>query len=276
VKQQVTQRRVTPLVSIVVATLMLAGCSAGQPVNPSFPLTVSEARTALEEMDRLPIAPARPVVVAGGIIDPGFIAPALARRLQQATADDAPIISVSFFGANSFDACRDRLIAEVERAWPSDGGSQTIEVDVVGCSMGGLVARHAARPRDHGRCLAVRRLFTIATPHRGASLAGLPTFDQRAVDMRAGSPFLAGLEAEAATYELFAYTRLDDAIVGEENAAPPGRWAWWVPNQMFEGGHLDAWRDPRILADLCRRLRGEPTYATEAPAPVPGTSEEVE
>jgi hypothetical protein len=255
---------------LAVTIVVLAGCSADRAVNPSFPLSVNDAEAALTEMEDRPVPLTRPLVVAGGFIDPGLVAPALAGRLEAATADDAPIITVSFFGASTFDACRDRLIAAVEEAWPSDSPDRTIEVDVVGFSMGGLVARYAARPREDGTQLVIRRLFTISTPHRGATMAAWPTLDDRAGDMRSGSAFLLRLDQAAVTYELLAYTRLDDAIVGEANAAPPGRWAWWVPSRSLEGSHIDAWRDPRILADISRRLRGEPAFATDPPAPLPG------
>ena len=71
---------------------------------------------------------------------------------------------------------------------------------MLGLSMGGLVARHAALPREDGRRLNVARLFTIATPHRGARLADfrlslLPVWDQKVLSMTTASPFLARLDA---------------------------------------------------------------------------------
>jgi hypothetical protein len=266
-----------PRTALLLLAALLVGCSADRPLNPSFPLRLEDARQAMRQMRADPRSLQRPVVVLGGIHDPGFAAPAVAGKLRRATEADAPIIHVSFFGAGTFDACRDRVVEAVENEWPSPADDETIEVDVVGVSMGGLVARHAARPRnDGGKRLAVQRLFTIATPHRGASLAGLPTLDDRVKDMRAGSAFLSALDAAPAggDLELYCYARLGDAIVGEENTAPPGRRAWWVANIPLAPSHLTAAHDPRILADIARRLRGEGPFTIDPPASLPGDEAE--
>jgi hypothetical protein len=136
--------------------------------------------------------------------------------------------------------------------------------------MGGIVSRHAARPREDGRRLRVRRLFTIASPHRGARMATLPTLDRRQIDMRPGSPFLAELDGalEQADYELVTYARLGDAVVGAANSAPHGRDPWWVDCPPLGFAHLGAGHDHRILADIARRLRGEEPLVREPPVPV--------
>jgi hypothetical protein len=116
--------------------------------------------------------------------------------------------------------------------------------------MGGLVVRHAARHRDDGgKQLNVRRLFTISTPHRGARMAGLPTLDHRAVAMRHGSEFLAGLDEalSRAPYELYTYARL---------------------GEPFGLAHIGAPHDPRIMADILRRLRGQEPLATRPAAAI--------
>ena len=99
----------------------------------------------------------------------------------------------------------------------------------------------------------------------------VPTWDKRKIDMRPGSDFLAALDADRAPgdYELLAYTRLGDLIVGAENAAPPGEEAWWVANPPLSFAHLGAANDPRILADIARRLRGEEPISTSPPSPLP-------
>jgi pimeloyl-ACP methyl ester carboxylesterase len=256
---------------ILLFPLLLLGCSADQPLNPSFPVTLDEAKLAMDSMRESPGVMPRPVVVLGGINDPGFAAPSIARKLRRVATLDAQIIDVSFFGTRDFDQCRDRVLRAVETAWPSIG-DETIEVDVVAVSMGGLVARYAARPRsDGGRRLNVRRLFTIATPHLGAELASLELLDDRIDDMLPGSAFLAllnGMPAETDP-ELFCYARLGDGVVGEENAAPPGRTPWWVANIPLHSSHLHADSDPRILADIALRLRDETPFTTDPPAPLP-------
>ncbi len=146
------------------------------------------------------------------------------------------------------------------------------EVDVVAISMGGLVARYAATPGDQDTApLAIRRLFTLASPHRGARLARYLHPDPRTRDMRAGSGFLARLDEarDECDYELVPYGRLGDWIVGVENAAPPCTSPWWVSNLPFQDAHSDIARDPRLLADIARRLRGERPWTTEPPSPLP-------
>jgi pimeloyl-ACP methyl ester carboxylesterase len=267
---------------IVIATAMaaLSACSNNHPMNPSFPLTVKDAKEALREMEARPMPFERPVLILGGIHDPGLVSGGFARRLRRITDDQTPIISVAFFGANSFDACRDRVLRAVDRELASNHGDgraiDEFEVDVIAISMGGLVARYAAIDRDDGEPhLKVRRMFTISTPHRGAMLATLPTLDPRQVDMRAGSAFLATLDRSLADaeYELLAYARLDDEIVGEMNTAPPGRQSWWVPNPPLTLSHLSAHADPRIIADIARRLRAEEPLTRFPPTPLPGNEE---
>jgi pimeloyl-ACP methyl ester carboxylesterase len=257
------------LLILLLLVSALVGC-ARPAVNPSFPVSLDDARDLLREMDEHAKPLERPVVVLGGIHDPGFAAPSFRRRLLRATDENAQVIAVSFLTAFDFESCRRRLIDAVNRRWPSEDPQQTVEVDVVAISMGGLVARYAARDRsDDEPRLNVRRLFTISTPHRGASLAELPTLDRRVLDMRTGSAFLDLLNRLTMTDEpeLVAYVRLDDGIVGEANAAPPRGELWWVPNAPFSLSHMAAASDPRILADIARRLRGEPPL-TRSPAAV--------
>lgn len=258
--------------SIIIAmALFLVGCSADRPLNPSFPLTLADAKIALGEMTADPKPLERPLVVLGGIFDPGIASSSVAGTLRRMISTDDVVISASFFWQFTFDECRDRVIERIEEAFPSDDPKQTIEVDVVAISMGGLVARHAARPRDDGgRRLQIRRLFTLSTPHRGANLASLPTFDRRAIDMRSGSAFLEELEQVhfESDYEIYPYSRLGDSIVGVENTAPTGQFPWWVPNIPGSFSHLLVMDDPRLLADIARRLRGETPF-TSLPATAP-------
>ena len=250
--------------------LWLVGCASQ--MNPSFPVTTAQAKAAMRQMREDPQPFERPVVVAAGLLDPGFDVQRIADSLRRITTGENMVTSVTFMSltTGSFDGCRDYLIERVEETFGTTDSPETIEVDVIGFSMGGLVARHASRRRsDGGKRLAIRRLFTISTPHGGARVAEFPTLDQRTIDMRADSDFLAALnEAFAdADYELFCYTRLGDWIVGVENAAPPGQTAWWVPSPPMSFAHLGAATDARILADIARRLRGEAPLTTEPPTP---------
>ncbi len=264
---------------IALSWVLLVGCATQQ--NPSFPVTTAEAKTALKEMRRDPQPLDRPVIIAAGLFDAGIDVQQMAGTLRHMISDDDMVVTASFMSltTGTFDGCRDYLIDKVERTWGVTDTDETIEVDVIGFSMGGLVARHASRPRtDGGKRLVIRRLFTISTPHRGANMAGIPTLDDRTVDMRAGSVFLAELDdaLQDADYTMYNYARLGDWVVGAENAAPPGRTAWWVPTPPLSFSHLGALNDPRIMADIARRLRGEPPLTTEPPAPLSQVADKTE
>ena len=258
---------------LLIAGMMLgSSCSADVPLNPSFPLTLSEARLALREMEKNPKTPVRPIVVVGGIYDPGIASSAVVRRIRRVVDDEKLIISISFFGCSTFDQCRTRVMEKVQEAFPSEDPDLTTAVDVIALSMGGLVARHAADVKaEAGRRLQIRRLFTISTPHRGAKLAWLFTFDSRIKDMRKDSPFLNKLDMawKDADYGIYPYTRLGDAIVGPANTALTGRTPWWVANIPGSFSHLLSMFDQRFLADIARRLRSETPFAHDPPAPRP-------
>src|SRR6185369_10092730 len=116
--------------------------------------------------------------------------------------------AISYTFGTRFDTLARTVIERVEATWPSDNPEETVEVDVVGVSMGGLVARWAAlppadrfregaahNPGATGKRLRIRNLYTLGTPHRGAILANLIAPDPIARDMRAGSGFLRTLDA---------------------------------------------------------------------------------
>ena len=262
-----------------IGLVFITGCGTAQPINPSFALTVDEARHALTDMHDNKVTLKRPVIVAGGIGDPGVMASSLADQIEEIADDGSVVEPVSFFGAGTFAECRERLleaVAELPVELPDEKTDPaTIEVDVIAISMGGLVARYAAMPDEQGddsRHIRIARLFTIASPHRGANLADLPTLDSRVRAMRAGSDFLEQLNDHLsdAEYDLVPYVRLDDVIVGAEQAAPPGESVWWLPNRVGEFAHLGAAADPRIVADIARRLRDEKPFTSPPAQPLPG------
>ncbi|MEX0885398.1 MAG: hypothetical protein WD009_03065 [Phycisphaeraceae bacterium] len=262
------------LPSLLALVAGAAGCGVRGPVNPSFDLGVAEARQAMDAMAATPTRLERPVVILAGWADPGIASSLLVRRLERVLDDDR-IIDVHFVGASSFDEARERVIAAVDAAFTDGDASGTPEVDVVAVSMGGLVARHAAAPAGSGadgtRRLRVRRLFTIATPHQGARAARWVGWCGRVADMRPDATFLQSLPAaREAGYEIYAYVRLDDAVVGATRAgvdeATP---AWWVANRWLQPAHTLAFADVRILADIARRLRGEPGWTRQPPTEVP-------
>ncbi len=264
------------------------GCSADRPLNPSFPLTYDGARADLARMreHRLPLQ--RPLIVCAGIFDPGAGSRYVSDQLRGMTTTPELVLDTGFWGCGDFEACRARAIGLVTQRF-SNAGSDTVPVDAIGVSMGGIVARFAALPRDRseppGPRLNIQRLFTLGSPHHGAAWWDYASWDQRATNMRPGCAFMRrldlawrqGLDAEAGPrkppYEIIPYVRLGDTIVGETNAAGPDGQVWWVSNPALEFAHMQAFDDPRLLADLARRLRGETPWTTEPPAPLPALAE---
>lgn len=258
--------------TLLVFLASLAGCR--QPVNPSLSLSRQEGDTALAEMARRPVRQVRPLVILGGWRDILDIHSDLRKRLAPHFVDPQ-IIAIHFVDCGSFEVCRERLLTRLDAAMPSGDPDQTLEVDVVAYSMGGIVARYAAAPPPgvgSPRRLRIARLFTISSPHRGAHAALLGFLDPLAFKMHGDSQFMADLahRESARAYPIFPYVRLGDITVGAERAAPHGEAAaWWVSNPFLQSPHIGAPTDPRILADVLRRLRHETPLSTEPRAPLP-------
>jgi pimeloyl-ACP methyl ester carboxylesterase len=115
------------------------------------------------------------------------------------------------------------LARAAERVHAAIAASGAREVDVVGHSLGGLVASYLLKRLDRGR--RVRRVVTLGTPHMGAPLAWLGAaatlgLSRSMRQLRPGSAFLAELAAAPvpARSELI-------ALVGEADAMVPERFA---------------------------------------------------
>jgi hypothetical protein len=260
------------LFSLVVLSTLAGGCTTH---NPSFDVSRRDARAGLQAMAEQPKPATRPVLVLGGYLDPGLLTESLGKDLSS-VLEGGPVITVSFSMTSDFEACRARVLHELEANHPELLGPvdsvDTVPIDVVAISMGGLVARYMALS-DHetGKRMNIQRLFTVSTPHQGATWARLPSVNRKQTKMRPGSEWLAWLnhDAEEPGYESFYYVRLRDCIVGPKRAARPGQTAWWVHSPAWESPHLGAPADPRIVADISRRLRGESAYATSPASPLP-------
>src|ERR1019366_5838513 len=170
--------------------------------------------------------------------------------------NDSRIVWVSLGDCCTFDDCRKKIIRAVDRDFPTTDPAMTAEGDVIGYSLHGVAARFAATkeldPHKPNRRLRIARLFTISSPHRGARAASYPIqLLSLQKSLRPNSPFIEALNSSASPqYPIYCYVRLGDTIVGDDNAAPPVRTAWWVPTPGFSLPHINAFSDPRIIADI--------------------------
>lgn len=269
-------RSLTSPITIILTlftTLVLPACAMSPEKNPSFSITTAEAKADLRAMRDEPKPLARPLIIIAGWNSPGITIAWMADRLRSLTTNPDSIITISVFSNRTFDTAARRVISKLEARFPSSDPTSTIEVDVIGLSMGGLVARYAALPEaPGGKQLRINRLFTLATPHHGAKMASRFTLDPRVKDMCASSPFLCALDSAAttATYAVIPYVTLGDGMVGSANARWIDGHVWWVPARPLAFPHLSITGDPRLIADMARRLRGETPYTTLPAAPLPG------
>jgi hypothetical protein len=256
----------------------LVACASDPAVNPSFPISIPSANKILAQAAADPQPLKRPLLIVGGFMDPG-IAPLLLQNQFQSFTNDRKIVSVSLGACFTFDDCRQRIIQAVDKNFPTVDPITTTEVDVIGFSLGDVAARYAAleEKADHKpiRRLRIARLFTISSPHRGALAA---TFPLQLLPIQKAlvpnSDFLKKLNSSAdPPYPIYPYVRLGDEIIGYENAAPPGQTAWWVSTPWFSQPHLYAFDDPRIIADILLRLRGQTPLTTDPPSPFPSPAE---
>ncbi|MEO0484014.1 MAG: hypothetical protein AAF138_10375 [Planctomycetota bacterium] len=250
------------------------GCTTVWADNPAFPV---DRALIDDEWDRLreeePVALERPVVILGGYRAVPTMAVRLADRLALLTgAPREDFFAVSYtFGSNMSNIV-DLATTRVDKRWPSENPDETIEVDVVGISMGGLIGRAAALPAHEaihdGKRLRVRRLYTLASPHRGALLAEKIAPDKAARAMKPGSEFLSRLDRALAEidYEITPYAVLNDSWVGATRTAPIGYEPIWTGGRSAFS-HFAVPDDRRILVDLARRLRGEPPLAERGTTP---------
>ena len=99
----------------------------------------------------------------------------------------------------------------------------------------------------------------------------MPAVTRQHRDLRANFAFLGRLNTDGggSACQIVAYVPLHDAIVGGRNTAPPGQVVRWVPRPVLGLSHIGATTEPRILADIARRLRNEPPWSTDPPEPLP-------
>jgi hypothetical protein len=237
-------------------------------VNPDFDASPEELARDLDRMARSPRPLERPVVVLAGWRSPACTPGSLARRLRELTSGNrSDFLVLAYPLTGDFERIVTHVRARVAARFPGEVGGRPAPVDVVAISMGGLVARAAAIDRfASGPTLGMARLFTLSTPHRGASLARRIRPDSSARVMQPGSGTLATLDEAlpSRTYELICYGQPRDWWIGDDTQAPAGMPLLWadVRTPLFAPvSHFTVNRNELIIADIARRLRGEAPIA---------------
>lgn len=239
-------------------------------INEAYPHTHAQVRSILKEMASTPVMPVRPVFICCGYHSPRAQGQTLRRLVLKYTHKRAPIYVLSYTTKTSMPAIITSARQQMEKAIAGILQGRA-EFDLIGVSMGGLVSRVLASkesihseggPTPFENPLKARRVFTLASPHRGALLAEKIRPNSAARDMMPESRFLKHLDAQLdqRDYELTCYSRIRDGWVGATRSSPPGFGVIWTPGLIW-GSHFTVSFDARVLADLCRHLRGEEPLA---------------
>ncbi len=237
-----------------------------------------------------PVPLARPVLLLNGYR--GFSGLALSVRDLLATltsTDRNDFIVVSYATLGDIESITRRVMSLVRDRLGIDPDSKVSPaMDVLGISMGGVLARWCAMDADT-RVFAkqhvpelrssrkssplhidVARAFTFGSPHRGAILADRIAPDSAARCMRSNSPWLLAMDAyqRQNPIDLTCYTLLKDRWVGATRTAPPGMHPVWMRGPSIMA-HFSAPRWEPFVLDVARRLRGERPLLREDAASQP-------
>jgi hypothetical protein len=265
--------RTSYIAAVALTCLSAMGCAGPQRVNPSFSIPLADAERELKAMQQAPVEADRPLVILGGINDPGYLPKKMQREIGAALHGRSTTVIYPF--ATRFEQCRRKVINTVDREFGVVSPDETVEVDVVAQSMGGVVALFSALPDPIlGKRLKIRRLYTISSPLNGARRANAlawisPVSLHR--DLRTNSPLQDRLRtAGPVPFEVVSYSRLNDDTVGARYAClPEAPGVWWLDNPPLSLPHTGCFSDPRIVGDIIRRLRNETPFTVGSPTPVP-------
>src|SRR5262245_39969257 len=158
-------------------------------INPQFHMDEEALAAESARMAREPRGLERPVVILGGWHSPGVANWSVESILRPHTSGRAgDFLSITYPFKMSVGGAADAAVRAMR-----ERGMWDRELDIVGVSMGGVIARAlAAGTFGHGDP-RVRRIFTIAAPHRGAKVARVALLDRCAWELRPKSRLIAGI-----------------------------------------------------------------------------------
>jgi pimeloyl-ACP methyl ester carboxylesterase len=268
--------RFLPLFLVIV----LSGCTTLTGPSKDNPLSKSELRAELEQMRAEPAGLERPVIVIDGWISYGGAA-MIQRELMDLTGGERDLLVKYSYPLifSTLESNARNVVELVEERWPGDDPDWTTEVDVIGFSMGGLIARVAAeqplknkKPRKR---LKVKRMFTISSPHKGTGwwIGWLPVDQMSWAVSLWGRNYRNWLDDRLAEadFDLYCYGQGNDWIVGGNFEAASHPEIKARGKLLFS--HTSSYGNYRHLADIAARLRGEdPIVSVPTPSPQPATA----
>ncbi|MBL0800940.1 alpha/beta fold hydrolase [Streptomyces albidoflavus] len=255
--------------SVLVAHLALypTGLAAERPADEA-----DTAGPSAPASPRLPLAPLPPVVLLHGFADNRSVFVLLRRALLRdadGTARRRTVVSLNYSPLTcDIRAAAELLGRHVEEVRRRTGADR---VDVVGHSLGGLIARYHVQRL--GGDAAVRTLVTLGTPHSGTRVARPADVHPIVRQMRPGSPVIEELGRPAPGCRTrFVAVRSDlDQIMVPTSTARLDHPDLRVENVLVTGiGHLALPVHPTVTSLVREALaapagQGADTRAYEAP-----------
>jgi triacylglycerol lipase len=218
----------------------------------------AELADLLDGPARPSVAPDGPIVLLHGFAGWSRGLLPLERFLRARTGREVVRLQLGA-GLEGIEPLAQRAARKIDRI---AGAARGRAVDVVGHSMGGLVAAYLAKHLDPRA--RVRRVVTLGTPHRGTALAlsGARLFGKLAgslAQMVPGSEFLADLDRTAlpATTSLVSVAGLGDMVVPAPCARLPRR-ARHHNRSLADADHWGLVYAPDAQELIARLLRGTP------------------
>lgn len=181
-----------------------------------------------------------PVVMTPGFLDDARKLSWMASTMRRSGLQPVIISPQPSDGTLGIDRMAEMLAEEIEQRLGS-----TQYFNFFGFSMGGLIGRYYLQRL--GGAKRIRRLITLATPHRGSWTARLLPTRPALTQMYPGSDFLADLNQELdllAAHEFMAYwTPFDLSVTPPHHCYLPGLPA----TRLFSPFHATLTHDPLVL-----------------------------